>query len=191
MKLQTLIAVFAGLLIAQVSFAQEVGTTTDTTTVPTPVDVKPEAVMPTENTAQTEATLEAQKKSLEAQEKAQKAQEKLAKEQAKAQKEQEKLAKEQAKAQKEQEKLAKEQAKKQERLSKANQEVSKLEAKIAKAQTALAKEQNNLTIKKAKGKLSPQDEAKLNGEILDRKQDINDLNFKLLKAKEKVNKYSI
>ena len=57
MKLQTLIAVFAGLLIAQVSFAQEVGTTTDTTTVPTPVDVKPEAVMPTENTVQTPVDL--------------------------------------------------------------------------------------------------------------------------------------
>ena len=168
MKLHTL-SLFAGLFVAQVSFAQvdEMGTMTDTTT---PV-VAPAPVEATQ--AQSQAELKAQKE----QEKAVKAEQKAAKEQEKAAKEQQKAA---ARAQKNQE-----------RLSKANSEVSKIEAKITKAKTDLAKEQNKYNLKKAKGALSPQDDAKFKGRILNKEQKINSLNLDLIKAKEKVNKYQM
>ena len=168
MKLHTL-TLFAGLFVAQVSFAQvdEMGTMTDTTT---PV-VAPAPVEATQ--AQSQAELKAQKE----QEKAVKAEQKAAKEQEKAAKEQQKAA---ARAQKNQE-----------RLSKANSEVSKIEAKITKAKTDLAKEQNKYNLKKAKGALSPQDDAKFKGRILNKEQKINSLNLDLIKAKEKVNKYQM
>lgn len=181
MKLRT-ITLFAGLLVAQVSLAQvdEMGTMTDTT-VP---------VVTTVDQTTSEAELKAQKEQL-------KAQQKLQKEQEKALKAEQKAAKEAEKAQKEREKIAKEQAKaearakkNQERLVKAKSEVSKVEAKITKAKTDLAKEENKYNSKKAKGALSPQDDAKWKGKILNKQQKINDLNLDLIKAKEKVNKYS-
>ena len=154
MKLHTL-TLFAGLFVAQVSFAQvdEMGTMTDTTT---PV-VAPAPVEATQ--AQSQAELKAQK--------------------------------EQEKAAKEQQKAAARAQKNQERLSKANSEVSKIEAKITKAKTDLAKEQNKYNLKKAKGALSPQDDAKFKGRILNKEQKINSLNLDLIKAKEKVNKYQM
>ena len=76
-------------------------------------------------------------------------------------------------------------------MSKANREVSKVETKIAKAKADLAKEQSKFDMKKAKGTLSPQDEAKLKGKLLDKQQKINSLGLDLIKAKEKVNKYSM
>ena len=179
MKLHTL-TLFAGLFIAQVSFAQvdEMGTMTDTTT---PV-VAPAPVEATQ--AQSQAELKAQKEQL-------KAQQKLQKEQEKAVKAEQKAAKEQEKAAKEQQKAAARAKKNQERLSKANSEVSKIEAKITKAKTDLAKEQNKYNLKKAKGALSPQDDAKFKGRILNKEQKINSLNLDLIKAKEKVNKYQM
>ena len=172
MKLHTL-TLFAGLFVAQVSFAQvdEMGTMTDTTT---PV-VAPAPVEATQ--AQSQAELKAQKEQLKAQQKLQKEQEKAVKAEQKAAKEQQKAA---ARAQKNQE-----------RLSKANSEVSKIEAKITKAKTDLAKEQNKYNLKKAKGALSPQDDAKFKGRILNKEQKINSLNLDLIKAKEKVNKYQM
>ena len=168
MKLHTL-TLFAGLFVAQVSFAQvdEMGTMTDTTT---PV-VAPASVEATQ--AQSQAELKAQK------------------EQEKAVKAEQKAAKEQEKAAKEQQKAAARAKKNQERLSKANSEVSKIEAKITKAKTDLAKEQNKYNLKKAKGALSPQDDAKFKGRILNKEQKINSLNLDLIKAKEKVNKYQM
>ena len=65
-----------------------------------------------------------------------------------------------------------------------------MEAKIAKAKGDLAKEQSKFDIKKAKGSLSPKDEAKLKGKLLNKQQKINSLGIDLIKAKEKVNKYS-
>ena len=179
MKLHTL-TLFAGLFVAQVSFAQvdEMGTMTDTTT---PV-VAPAPVEATQ--AQSQAELKAQKEQL-------KAQQKLQKEQEKAVKAEQKAAKEQEKAAKEQQKAAARAQKNQQRLSKANSEVSKIEAKITKAQTDLAKEQNKYNLKKAKGALSPQDDAKFKGRILNKEQKINSLNLDLIKAKEKVNKYQM
>ncbi len=179
MKLHTL-TLFAGLFVAQVSFAQvdEMGTMTDTTTpvvAPTPVEA---------TQAQSQAELKAQKEQL-------KAQQKLQKEQEKAVKAEQKAAKEQEKAAKEQQKAAARAKKNQERLSKANSEVSKIEAKITKAKTDLAKEQNKYNLKKAKGALSPQDDAKFKGRILNKEQKINSLNLDLIKAKEKVNKYQM
>ena len=164
MKLHTL-TLFAGLFVAQVSFAQvdEMGTMTDTTT---PV-VAPAPVEATQ--AQSQAELKAQKEQLKAQQK---------------------LQKEQEKAVKAEQKAAARAKKNQERLSKANSEVSKIEAKITKAKTDLAKEQNKYNLKKAKGALSPQDDAKFKGRILNKEQKINSLNLDLIKAKEKVNKYS-
>ncbi|MFC2271170.1 MAG: hypothetical protein ACFNJN_02560, partial [Capnocytophaga ochracea] len=90
MKLHTL-TLFAGLFVAQVSFAQvdEMGTMTDTTT---PV-VAPAPVEATQ--AQSQAELKAQKEQLKAQQKLQKEQEKAVKAEQKAAKEQEKAAKEQ------------------------------------------------------------------------------------------------
>ena len=169
MKLHTL-TLFAGLFVAQVSFAQvdEMGTMTDTTT---PV-VAPAPVEATQ--AQSQAELKAQKEQLKAQQKLQK--------------EQEKSVKAQEKAAKEQQKAAARAKKNQERLSKANSEVSKIEAKITKAKTDLAKEQNKYNLKKAKGALSPQDDAKFKGRILNKEQKINSLNLELIKDKEKVNK---
>jgi hypothetical protein len=170
MKLRT-ITLFAGLFVAQVSLAQveEVGSVIDTTiTAP---------VITTVDQAASEAELKAQKEQL-------KAQQKLQKEQEKALRAEEKAAKEKAKA----EKAAQ---KKKENLSKANSEVSKVETKIAKAKADLAKEQSKFDIKKAKGTLSPQDEAKLKGKLLDKQQKINSLGLDLIKAKEKVNKYSM
>ena len=172
MKLHTL-TLFAGLFVAQVSFAQvdEMGTMTDTTTpvvAPTPVEA---------TQAQSQAELKAQKEQIKAQQKLQK--------------EQQKAAKEQEKAAKEQQKAAARAKKNQERLSKANSEVSKIEAKITKAKTDLAKEQNKYNLKKAKGALSPQDDAKFKGRILNKEQKINSLNLDLIKAKEKVNKYQM
>ena len=170
MKLRT-ITLFAGLFVAQVSLAQveEVGSVIDTTiTAP---------VITTVDQAASEAELKAQKEQL-------KAQQKLQKEQEKAIKAEERAAKEKAKA----EKAAQ---KKKENLSKANSEVSKVETKIAKAKADLAKEQSKFDIKKAKGTLSPQDEAKLKGKLLDKQQKINSLGLDLIKAKEKVNKYSM
>ena len=177
MKLHTL-TLFAGLFVAQVSFAQvdEMGTMTDTTT---PV-VAPAPVEATQ--AQSQAELKAQKEQL-------KAQQKLQKEQEKAVKAEQKAAKEQEKAAKEQQKAAARAQKNQERLSKANSEVSKIEAKITKAKTDLAKEQNKYNLKK--GALSPQDDAKFKGRILNKEQKINNLNLDLIKAKEKVNKYQM
>ena len=179
MKLRNIV-LFSGLLIAQVSFAQvdEMGTMTDTTT---PV-VAPAPVEATQ--AQSQAELKAQKEQL-------KAQKKLQKEQEKAVKAEQKAAKEQEKAAKEQQKAAARAKKNQERLSKANSEVSKIEAKITKAKTDLAKEQNKYNLKKAKGALSPQDDAKFKGRILNKEQKINSLNLDLIKAKEKVNKYQM
>ena len=172
MKLHTL-TLFAGLFVAQVSFAQvdEMGTMTDTTT---PV-VAPAPVEGTQ--VQTKEELKAQQNLQKEQEKALKAEQKATKEQEKAAKEQQKAA---ARAQKNQQ-----------RLSKANSEVSKIEAKITKAQTDLAKEQNKYNLKKAKGALSPQDDAKFKGRILNKEQKINSLNLDLIKAKEKVNKYQM
>lgn len=170
MKLRT-ITLFAGLFVAQVSLAQveEVGSVIDTTiTAP---------VITTVEQATSEAELKAQKEQL-------KAQQKLQKEQEKAIKAEERAAKEKAKA----EKAAQ---KKKENLSKANSEVSKVETKIAKAKADLAKEQSKFDIKKAKGTLSPQDEAKLKGKLLNKQQKINSLGLDLIKAKEKVNKYSM
>ena len=170
MKLRT-ITLFAGLFVAQVSLAQveEVGSVIDTTiTAP---------VITTVEQATSEAELKAQKEQL-------KAQQKLQKEQEKAIKAEERAAKEKAKA----EKAAQ---KKKENLSKANSEVSKVETKIAKAKANLAKEQSKFDMKKAKGTLSPQDEAKLKGKLLDKQQKINSLGLDLIKAKEKVNKYSM
>ena len=170
MKLRT-ITLFAGLLVAQVSLAQveEVGSVIDTTiTAP---------VITTVEQATSEAELKTQKEQL-------KAQQKLQKEQEKAIKAEERAAKEKAKA----EKAAQ---KKKENLSKANSEVSKVETKIAKAKADLAKEQSKFDMKKAKGTLSPQDEAKLKGKLLDKQQKINSLGLDLIKAKEKVNKYSM
>lgn len=170
MKLRT-ITLFAGLFVAQVSLAQveEVGSVIDTTiTAP---------VITTVEQATSEAELKTQKEQL-------KAQQKLQKEQEKAIKAEERAAKEKAKA----EKAAQ---KKKENLSKANREVSKVETKIAKAKADLAKEQSKFDIKKAKGTLSPQDEAKLKGKLLDKQQKINSLGLDLIKAKEKVNKYSM
>lgn len=170
MKLRT-ITLFAGLFVAQVSLAQveEVGSVIDTTiTAP---------VITTVDQAASEAELKAQKEQL-------KAQQKLQKEQEKALRAEEKAAKEKAKAEKEAQK-------KKENLSKANSEVSKVETKIAKAKADLAKEQSKFDIKKAKGTLSPQDEAKLKGKLLDKQQKINSLGLDLIKAKEKVNKYSM
>ena len=165
MKLHTL-TLFAGLFVAQVSFAQvdEMGTMTDTTT---PV-VAPAPVEATQ--AQSQAELKAQKEQLKAQQK---------------------LQKEQEKAVKAEQKAAARAQKNQERLSKANSEVSKIEAKITKAKTDLAKEQNKYNLKKAKGALSPQDDAKFKGRILNKEQKINSLNLDLIKAKEKVNKYQM
>ena len=170
MKLRT-ITLFAGLFVAQVSLAQveEVGSVIDTTiTAP---------VITTVEQATSEAELKTQKEQL-------KAEQKLQKEQEKAIKAEEKAAKERAKA----EKAA---LKRKEQLSKANSEVSKVEAKIAKAKGDLAKEQSKFDIKKAKGSLSPQDEAKLKGKLLNKQQKINSLGLDLIKAKEKVNKYSM
>ena len=170
MKLRT-ITLFAGLFVAQVSLAQveEVGSVIDTTiTAP---------VITTVDQAASEAELKAQKEQL-------KAQQKLQKEQEKALRAEEKAAKEKAKAEKEAQK-------KKENLSKANSEVSKVETKIAKAKADLAKEQSKFDMKKAKGTLSPQDEAKLKGKLLDKQQKINSLGLDLIKAKEKVNKYSM
>ena len=170
MKLRT-ITLFAGLFVAQVSLAQveEVGSVIDTTiTAP---------VITTVEQATSEAELKAQKEQL-------KAQQKLQKEQEKALRAEERAAKEKAKA----EKAAQ---KKKENLSKANREVSKVETKIAKAKADLAKEQSKFDMKKAKGTLSPQDEAKLKGKLLDKQQKINSLGLDLIKAKEKVNKYSM
>ena len=170
MKLRT-ITLFAGLFVAQVSLAQveEVGSVIDTTiTAP---------VITTVEQATSEAELKTQKEQL-------KAEQKLQKEQEKAIKAEEKAAKERAKA----EKAA---LKRKEQLSKANSEVSKVEAKIAKAKGDLAKEQSKFDIKKAKGSLSPQDEAKLKGKVLNKQQKINSLGLDLIKAKEKVNKYSM
>ena len=170
MKLRT-ITLFAGLFVAQVSLAQveEVGSVIDTTiTAP---------VITTVDQAASEAELKAQKEQL-------KAQQKLQKEQEKALRAEEKAAKEKAKAEKEAQK-------KKENLSKANSEVSKVETKIAKAKADLAKEQSKFDIKKAKGTLSPQDEAKLKGKLLNKQQKINSLGLDLIKAKEKVNKYSM
>mgnify|MGYP006972113839 CR=1 FL=1 len=170
MKLRT-ITLFAGLFVAQVSLAQveEVGSVIDTTiTAP---------VITTVEQATSEAELKTQKEQL-------KAQQKLQKEQEKAIKAEERAAKEKAKA----EKAAQ---KKKENLSKANREVSKVETKIAKAKADLAKEQSKFDMKKAKGTLSPQDEAKLKGKLLDKQQKINSLGLDLIKAKEKVNKYSM
>lgn len=170
MKLRT-ITLFAGLFVAQVSLAQveEVGSVIDTTiTAP---------VITTVEQATSEAELKTQKEQL-------KAQQKLQKEQEKAIKAEERAAKEKAKA----EKAAQ---KKKENLSKANSEVSKVETKIAKAKADLAKEQSKFDMKKAKGTLSPQDEAKLKGKLLDKQQKINSLGLDLIKAKEKVNKYSM
>ena len=76
-------------------------------------------------------------------------------------------------------------------MSKANSQVAKVEAKIAKAKTDLAKEQNKFDMKKAKGALSPQDEAKFKGKLLKKQQKINSLGLDLIKAKERVNKYSM
>ena len=165
MKLHTL-TLFAGLFVAQVSFAQvdEMGTMTDTTTqvvAPAPVEA---------THAQSQAELKAQKEQLKAQQK---------------------LQKEQEKAVKAEQKAAARAQKNQQRLSKANSEVSKIEAKITKAQTDLAKEQNKYNLKKAKGALSPQDDAKFKGRILNKEQKINSLNLDLIKAKEKVNKYQM
>ena len=172
MKLHTL-TLFAGLFVAQVSFAQvdEMGTMTDTTT-------------PVVAPAPVEATQVQTKEELKAQQNLQKEQEKALKAEQKATKEQEKAAKEQQKA-------AARAQKNQERLSKANSEVSKIEAKITKAKTDLAKEQNKYNLKKAKGALSPQDDAKFKGRILNKEQKINSLNLDLIKAKEKVNKYQM
>lgn len=172
MKLHTL-TLFAGLFVAQVSFAQvdEMGTMTDTTT-------------PVVAPAPVEATQVQTKEELKAQQNLQKEQEKALKAEQKATKEQEKAAKEQQKA-------AARAQKNQQRLSKANSEVSKIEAKITKAQTDLAKEQNKYNLKKAKGALSPQDDAKFKGRILNKEQKINSLNLDLIKAKEKVNKYQM
>ena len=170
MKLRT-ITLFAGLLVAQVSLAQveEVGSVIDTTiTAP---------VITTVEQATSEAELKTQKEQL-------KAQQKLQKEQEKAIKAEERAAKEKAKAEKEAQK-------KKENLSKANSEVSKVETKIAKAKADLAKEQSKFDMKKAKGTLSPQDEAKLKGKLLEKQQKINSLGLDLIKAKEKVNKYSM
>ena len=170
MKLRT-ITLFAGLLVAQVSLAQveEVGSVIDTTiTAP---------VITTVEQATSKTELKTQKEQL-------KAQQKLQKEQEKAIKAEERAAKEKAKA----EKAAQ---KKKENLSKANSEVSKVETKIAKAKADLAKEQSKFDMKKAKGTLSPQDEAKLKGKLLDKQQKINSLGLDLIKAKEKVNKYSM
>ena len=170
MKLRT-ITLFAGLFVAQVSLAQveEVGSVIDTTiTAP---------VITTVEQATSEAELKAQKEQL-------KAQQKLQKEQEKAKKAEERAAKEKAKA----EKAAQ---KKKENLSKANSEVSKVETKIAKAKAVLAKEQSKFDMKKAKGTLSPQDEAKLKGKLLDKQQKINSLGLDHIKAKEKVNKNSM
>nr|WP_314288216.1 hypothetical protein [uncultured Capnocytophaga sp.] len=197
MKLRNIV-LFSGLLIAQVSFAQveEVGTMTDTTV---PVVENP-IVAPTEVQSEAELKnqkelLKAQQREQKAQEKALKAEEKAAKEKAKAEKEaqkaQEKAKKAEEKAAKEKAKAEKEAQKKKERLSKANSEVAKVEAKIAKAKTDLAKEQSKFDIKKAKGTLSPQDEAKLKSKLLNKQQKINSLGLDLIKAKEKVNKYSM
>ena len=168
MKLRT-ITLFAGLLVAQVSLAQvdEMGTMTDTT-IPVVTNV--------EQTT-SEADLKTQKEQLKAQQKLQK--------------EQEKALKAEEKAAKEKEKAEKEAQKKKENLNKANSEVAKVETKIAKAKTDLAKEQSKFDMKKAKGTLSPQDEAKLKGKLLDKQQKINSLGLDLIKAKEKVNKYSM
>jgi len=76
-------------------------------------------------------------------------------------------------------------------LAQAKSGVSKVEAKITKAKTDLAKEENKYNMKKAKGALSPQDDAKWKGKILNKQQKINQLNLELLKAQEKVNKYSM
>ena len=188
MKLRT-ITLFAGLFVAQVSLAQveEVGSVIDTTiTAP---------VITTVDQAASEAELKAQKEQLKAQQKLQKeqekalrAEEKAAKEKAKAEK---KAKKEQEKAEKAKAKAEKEAQKKKRQLSKANSEVAKVEAKIVKAKTDLAKEQNKFDMKKAKGALSPQDEAKFKGKLLEKQQKINSLGLDLIKAKERVNKYSM
>ena len=161
MKLRT-ITLFAGLLVAQVSLAQVDEMGTMTdTTIPVVTNV--------EQTT-SEADLKTQKEQLKAQQKLQKEQEKAEKAKAKAEKEAQK---------------------KKENLNKANSEVAKVETKIAKAKTDLAKEQSKFDMKKAKGTLSPQDEAKLKGKLLDKQQKINSLGLDLIKAKEKVNKYSM
>ena len=138
--------------------------------------------------AQQEAALKAEKAQLKDQEKDLKAQEKAIKEKAKqeeaAKKAEEKAAKEKAKAEKQAQK-------KKQQLSKANSEVAKVEAKITKAKNDLAKEQNKFDMKKAKGALSPQDEAKFKGKLLKKQQKINSLGLDLIKAKERVNKYSM
>lgn len=170
MKLRT-ITLFAGLFVAQVSLAQveEVGSVIDTTiTAP---------VITTVEQATSEAELKTQKEQL-------KAEQKLQKEQEKAIKAEEKAAKEKAKAEKQAQK-------KKQQLSKANSEVAKVEAKITKAKNDLAKEQNKFDMKKAKGALSPQDEAKFKGKLLKKQQKINSLGLDLIKAKERVNKYSM
>ena len=192
MKLH-LITFIAAAFAAQFATAQvETGTLTDTT-----------APIITEATqAQQEAALKAEKERLKAeqqlqkeQEKALKAQEKAAKEKAKAEKAarkaEEKARKEQERAAKEKAKAEKVAQKNRERLAKANSQVSKVEAKITKAKNDLAQEENKFNIKKAKGALSPQDEAKLKGKILKRQQKINDLQLDLVKAKERVTKYSL
>ena len=86
-------------------------------------------------------------------------------------------------------KTQKEQLKAQQKLQKEQEKAIK--AEIAKAKADLAKDQSNFDMKKAKGTLSPQDEAKLKGKLLDKQQKINSLGLDLIKAKEKVNKYSM
>ena len=183
----------AALFAAHLATAQVeqpmVGTVTDTvsSTVILGSDVATQA--------QQEAALKAEKEQLKAQQQAQKeqekalkAEEKAAKEKAKAEK---KAKKEQEKAEKAKAKAEKEAQKKKQQLSKANSEVAKVEAKITKAKTDLAKEQNKFDMKKAKGALSPQDEAKFKGKLLKKQQKINSLGLDLIKAKERVNKYSM
>ncbi len=66
----------------------------------------------------------------------------------------------------------------------------KIETQIKKKENELAREQNKYNVKKAKGNLSPNDDAKYKGKILKKEQEVNDLNLKLIKAQGKVNKYS-
>ena len=171
----------AALFAAHLATAQVeqpmVGTVTDTvsSTVILGSDVATQA--------QQEAALKAEKEQLKAQQQAQKEQEKALKAEEKALKEK---AKAEEKAKKEAEK-----AKKAEEKAKKEQEKAKVEAKITKAKNDLAKEQNKFDMKKAKGALSPQDEAKFKGKLLKKQQKINSLGLDLIKAKERVNKYSM
>lgn len=177
MKLKTLLI---GLFLIQFSFGQE--TTKSADTLLTPVVVKTQA----EINAQRDQLKEAQKvqrekeKALKAEERARKAEERAQK---KAQKAQERAKKAEEKAKKAEEKAQK-------NLEKANQEVLKIQNQIKKKQNELAREKNKYELKKNKSNFSAEDDLKFKGKFLKHEQKLNDLNAKLIKAQEKVRKYS-